>query len=65
MERARAMRDLGSSYDRDGNLRAGLDYLLKAVEMDPENAELHNEVALVYRNLRQYKQSLFHFKKAL
>ena len=48
-----------------GNFREGLANLRKAVELDPKNAEIQHELALVYRNLGEYQLSLRHFKKAL
>jgi type IV pilus assembly protein PilF len=64
-EKARALEDMGISLVRQGKLRAGLEQLLKAVKMDPENPDLHHGIALVYRDLGEYQLSLQHFKKAL
>jgi type IV pilus assembly protein PilF len=64
-EKAHAWEDMGRSLVMQGNLRGGLAYLLKAIEVDPENADLHHELALVYRDLKEYDLSLTHFKKAL
>jgi type IV pilus assembly protein PilF len=61
----RALRDMGTSLVRQGNLRAGLEYLLKAVKMDPRSPDLNHELALVYRDLKEYHISLGYFKKAL
>jgi Tfp pilus assembly protein PilF len=64
-ERARAMEDMGISLVRQGNLRGGLQHLLKAVALDPKNADLHHSLALVYRDLGEYQLSLKQFKKCL
>ena len=64
-EKARAMENMGITFVRQGKLRAGLEQLLKAAEMDPENPDLHHGIALVYRDLGEYQLSLQHFKKAL
>jgi len=64
-QRARALEDLGISYVRQGKLRDGLEKLLEASKLDPENAAIHHKVALVYRDLGEYELSLEHFKKAL
>ena len=64
-KKAQALEDLGMSFVRQGNLRAGLEKLLEAVKLDPENADIHHELALVYRNLGEYQLSLDHFKRTL
>jgi Tfp pilus assembly protein PilF len=64
-KQAAAFENLGMAFVREGNLRAGLAKLLEAVKLDPENPYLHHEVAVVYRNLGEYKLSLPHFNKAL
>ena len=64
-EKARAMERLGNSLVREGNLREGLQQLLRAAELDPDDPDLQHEVALVYRNLREYQHSLLHFEKVL
>lgn len=64
-EKARAMEDMGITLVRQGKMRAGLEQLLKAAEMDSENPDLHHGIALVYRDLGEYQLSLQHFKKAL
>jgi len=61
----RALRDMGTSLVRQGNLRAGLEYLLKAVKAAPRNPDLNHELALIYRDLKEYHISLGYFKKAL
>jgi type IV pilus assembly protein PilF len=62
---ARALEDMGISLVRQGNLRGGLENLLKAAELDPQNSDLHHELAIVYRDLKEYDLSLRHFKRAL
>ncbi len=61
----RALRDMGTSLVRQGNLRAGLEYLLKAEKEDPRNPDLNHELAIAYRDLKEYHTSLGYFKKAL
>ena len=60
-----ALENLGNSLIQQGDLRAGLVKLIEASKLDPENANMHNELGLAYRNLRAYPKSLMHFKKAL
>jgi len=64
-KQAKAFENLGMAFVREGNLRTGLAKLLEAVKLDPENPYLHHEVAVVYRNLGEYKLALPHFNKAL
>ena len=64
-KKAEAFENVGMAFVREGNLRAGLAKLLEAVKLDPENPTLHHEVAVVYRNLGEYKRAFPHFKKAL
>ena len=64
-QRARALENLGNALIREGNLRAGLQRLLEASRLDPENPDLHHELALTYRDLREYELSLKHFKRSL
>ena len=54
-KRAEALQNLGASYVRDGKLREGLKNLHEAVKLDPNNAELHNQIALVYMDLAKYE----------
>lgn len=60
-----ALESLGISLIRHGELRAGLEKLLEAAKLDPENANIHNELGLTYRDLGAYQKSMVHFKKAL
>jgi len=64
-KRAEALQALGGSRYMEGDLRGALKNLLDANKLDPENAELHNQIALVYMDLAKYEASLQHFKKAL
>ena len=63
--KARVFENLGNSLVMQSNFREGLSNLLKAGELDPKNAEIQHELALVYRTLGEYQQSFRHFKKAL
>ncbi|HDZ90636.1 MAG: tetratricopeptide repeat protein [Deltaproteobacteria bacterium] len=64
-KRADALEQLGMAYVAEGNSRKGLAKLLEAVEIDPDNPDLNHEIALVLRNLGEYKLSLRYFKRAL
>lgn len=61
---SQAKADLGKSLVAQGNLTAGLNELLKAVELDPNNPETQNELALAYREMNLYSQAITHFEKA-
>jgi len=65
IKKSQALEDLGNSLIQQGDLRGGLEKLLEANKLDPENANIHNELGLAYRDLGAYQKSLVHFKKAL
>ena len=64
-KRVEALQQLGMAHAADGSLRKGLARLLEAVRLDPENAELNHQIAVVLRNLGDYKASLKYFNRAL
>ena len=64
-KRIEALQQLGMAHAAEGNLRKGLAKLLEAVKLDPDNAELNHQTAVVLRNLGEYKLSLKYFNRAL
>jgi len=64
-KQARAKADLGLTYIRNDNLRAGVKELIEAEKIDPEDADIQHELAQAYKDLGVYKEALVHFKKAL
>lgn len=64
-EKAKALENMGTSLVLQGQYRAALEPFLKALEIDPENPEIHNNLALVYQELEKYDLSLKHFQRAL
>lgn len=64
-DRARALEDLGTSFIRQGNLRAALEKLLEAEKLDPENPYIKQEMAQVFRDLGDYQKALEYFEQAL
>jgi len=62
---AQAKRNLGKSFLADANFTAGLKELLDAAELDPMNPEIHNELALTYREMEMHSQAISHFNKAI
>ena len=65
MKRAKALKDLGSAMVAQDNPRGGLTKLLEAARLDPDDPDLHQQIALVYRNLGKYRLSREHFERAL
>ena len=63
--KAKAKANLGGELISSGKPGAGIKLLLEALEMDPENADIHHELALGYRNLRKDERAFYHFNKAL
>jgi len=64
-KRVEALQQLGIAHAAEGNLRKGLAKLLEAVKLDPDNAELNHQIAVVLRNLGEYRLSLKYFNRAL
>jgi type IV pilus biogenesis/stability protein PilW len=64
-KKVEALRDLGVTHYRQRNLRLALEKFQEAETLDPNNAEIHNELGLVYKGLEVYDLSLKHFKRAL
>ena len=64
-KKVEALQQLGMAHAAEGNLRKGLAKLLEALKLDPDNAELNHQTAVVLRNLGKYKLSLKYFNRAL
>jgi tetratricopeptide (TPR) repeat protein len=64
-KKARAEENLGTSQIRDGNLQSGLQHLLAAAELSPENAELQNSIGYTYWLLGERERAVIHYKQAL
>ncbi|MBC8179202.1 MAG: tetratricopeptide repeat protein, partial [Deltaproteobacteria bacterium] len=64
-KKVEALQQLGIAHAAEGNLRKGLAKLLEAVKLDPDNAELNHQIAVVLRVLGEYKLSLKYFNRAL
>jgi type IV pilus assembly protein PilF len=64
-KKVKALRDLGAAHIRQGDLRLALEKLQEAETLAPNNAEIHNELGLVYKGLEVYDLSMKHFKRAL
>ena len=64
-KKVEALQQLGMAHAAEGNLRKGLAQLLEAVKLDPDDAELNHQTAVVLRNLGEYKLSLKYFNRTL
>ena len=64
-KKANSLANLGDAMAADGNFRGGLQKLLEAARLDPENAMIYHQIALVFRSLGDYPLSLKYFRKAL
>ena len=64
-KKAKNLADLGNAMAADGNSRGGLQKLLEAAKLDPKNADIYQQTALVFRSLGDYPLSLKYFRKAL
>jgi tetratricopeptide (TPR) repeat protein len=60
-----AKQNLGKSFLAQGDFTAGLNQLLKAEELDPENPEIQYNLALGYRFMNVHSKAITHFKKAI
>ena len=60
-----AKQNLGKSFLAQGNFTAGLNELLKAAQLDPENPEIQYNLALGYRFMDVHSKAITHFKKAI
>ncbi len=60
-----AKQDLGKSFLAQGDYTAGVNELLKAAELDPENPEIQYNLALGYRFMDLHSKAIIHFKKAI
>jgi len=64
-EQARAKRNLGEAYLRQGNYTAALRELLTAEAMNPEDYFVQDDLGLAYYYKGQSEKAIYHFKKAI
>jgi type IV pilus assembly protein PilF len=64
-KKAANLADMGNAMAAEGNTRGGLQKLLEAAKLDPDNADIYQQIALVFRSLGDYQLSLKYFRKAL
>lgn len=63
--RATAKQNLGLQLIQTGDLQRGLQELLEAAELNPDDVELQHSIASAYRRLGEPDKSVYHFKQAL
>jgi len=63
--RARTRHDIGVAMLGQGDVRAALRELLGAIELDPELAEAHNALGLIFHSMRRYDDALLHYNRAV
>ena len=64
-QKAANLADMGNAMAAEGNARGGLQKLLEAAKLDPDNADIYQQTALVFRSLGDYPLSLKYFRRAL
>ena len=64
-KKAATLANLGNAMAAEGNTRGGLQKLLEAARLDPDNGEIYQQIALVFRSLGDYQLSLKYFRKTL
>ena len=55
----------GKEQDANQDYKAAIRYLLKAVETDPENADVYNFLGYSHRNLEMNDKAFVYYEKAL
>ncbi len=56
---------LGAGYMREGRYQVALDRLNKALEYDPDSADAHTVLAVLYERIRKPEQAEQHYRKAV
>ncbi len=64
-KRADATKRLGVSLIQEGKIKAGVNELLKAVELNPSDPEIHAYLGTAYREMKVYDRAIAQLKKAL
>ncbi len=61
----RVANNLGTTYQEKGELDKAETYLLKAIELKPDNAEAYNNLGVVYSRRHQPEEAIAYLNKAL
>jgi type IV pilus assembly protein PilF len=62
---AQANVELGVAYFREGRLQLAMDYLRRAIELDPDLASGHASIAMLYERLGETGPAERHYRRAL
>lgn len=62
---ARVNTQLGAAYLRQNQFEQAMDRLTKAVAQDPDNAEAHSVLAVLYHRLGEYKDAEYHYRQSV
>ena len=62
---AKATREIGEAYMRQGDYTAALRELLTAEKLDPQDPFVHNDLGLCYMAKKHMTDAIAHFKKAV
>jgi tetratricopeptide (TPR) repeat protein len=62
---ARAYNGCGKALMEQGRVSEGTAYYRKALEIDPEYADVHNNLGTIYANRGEYDRAIDHFAKAV
>ena len=62
---AQANVDLGVAYFREGRLQLAMDYLRRAIELDPNLATGHASIAMLYERLGEVELADRHYRRAI
>lgn len=57
--------DLGVAYHRQGDLETAEQYLLQALELNPEHPVAHNELGIVYRKTGRFVEAKRQYEAAI
>jgi len=60
-----ALVNLANIFDDTGNYELALEYLKKAIEIDPKDGIIYHNTGIVYKHLKDYENAIKSFKKAI
>ncbi|MBD3322701.1 MAG: tetratricopeptide repeat protein [Chitinivibrionales bacterium] len=59
----RSYQRAGYQFNRWGDPANAIVSYKKALQLNPDNGKVHNELASIYKDMRNFEQALFHFKE--
>jgi predicted TPR repeat methyltransferase len=60
-----ALRFIALSYAQSNDMPKAIDYFLRALDLQPNDANLHNNLGNAYKRLQNIDKAIEHYKKAL